>query len=94
VIGAIWSVVDSPVPAPAGELWICHQSGSFIKLLNDGTIAMQASQVKVTGNLMVTGDISDQNAAHGTLAALRGAYDQHVHNVPQGGATGLPSETV
>ncbi len=94
VVGAVWSTVDKPVPAPAGELWLCHQSGSFIKLLNDGTIALQASQVNVTGNLVVSGDISDQNGAHGTVAALRQAHDQHVHSVPQGGDTGLPTETV
>lgn len=94
VMGAIWSAVDNPMPAPAGELWMCHQSGSYVKLLNDGTIALQAAQVKVTGNLVVSGDISDQNEAHGTLAALRQAHDQHVHGVPQGGETGLPSETV
>ena len=94
VVGAVWSTVDKPMPAPAGELWLCHQSGSFIKLLNDGTIALQASQVNVTGNLVVSGDISDQNGAHGTVAALRQAHDQHTHNVPQGGNTGLPTETV
>lgn len=94
VVGAIWSAVDKPMAAPAGELWMRHQSGSFIKLLNDGTIALQAAQVNVTGNLVVSGDISDVNGAHGTLAALRGAHDQHVHVVPQGGNTGLPSETV
>lgn len=94
VMGAIWSTVDQPMPAPAGELWLRHQTGSFVKLLNDGTIAMQAPQVTVTGNLVVTGDISDQNGAHGTLAGLRGAHDEHVHGVPQGGTTGLPSVTV
>jgi phage baseplate assembly protein gpV len=94
VVGALWSAVDQPIQAPAGELWLQHQSGSFVKLLNNGTIVLQAPQVNITGNLVVSGDISDQNGAHGTLAALRQAYDQHVHTVPQGGETGLPSETV
>jgi len=94
VVGAIWSAVDQPLAAPAGELWLQHQTGSFIKLLNDGTISLQASQVNVTGNLVVSGNVSDQNGAHGTVAALRQAHDQHVHDVPQGGSTGLPSETV
>jgi len=94
VMGAIWSTVDAPMAVPAGELWLRHQTGSFMKLLNDGTISLQASQVNVTGNLVVSGDISDQNGARGTVAALRLAHDQHVHVVPQGGSTGLPSETV
>jgi hypothetical protein len=50
--------------------------------------------VNITGNLVVTGNISDQNGAHGTLAALRNAHDTHVHDDPQGGQTGLPTVTV
>lgn len=94
VVGAVWSTVDTPLAAPAGELWLQHEKGSFIKLLSDGTISLSASQVNVTGNLVVSGDISDQNGAHGTVAALRQAHDLHVHVAPQGGNTGLPSETV
>ena len=94
IVGAVWSAVDTPPGAPAGELWLKHQSGSFLKLQNDGTIALQATVVNVTGNLVVTGDILDQNGAHGTLADLRNAYDTHVHADPQGGVTGLPSVTV
>jgi phage baseplate assembly protein gpV len=94
IIGSVWSAVDKPVPAPSGELWLQHQTGSFVKLHNDGTIAMQASQVTITGNLIVTGDISDRNASHGTVASLRNAHDAHTHPDPQGGNTGTPSVTV
>ena len=94
IIGCVWSAVDKTPGAPSGELWLQHQSGSFLKLLNDGSIAMHASTVNVTGNLVVTGNISDLNGAHGTLATLRSAYDEHVHGDPQGGVTGLPSVTV
>lgn len=94
IIGCVWSAVDKAPGAPGGEFWLQHQSGSFVKLLNDGTIAMQASTVNLIGNLVVTGNISDQNGAHGTLAALRQAYDGHVHADAQGGVTGLPSVTV
>ncbi len=94
ILGCVWSAVDTPMNVPSGELWLQHQSGSFFKLKNDGTVVMQAPTVTVTGNLMVTGNISDQNGAHGTLAALRSAHDNHVHSDPQGGLTGLPSVTV
>ncbi len=94
IMGCVWSAVDKSPGAPGGELWLQHQTGSFVKLHNDGTIAMQASTVNITGNLVVSGNISDQNGARGTLAALRQAYDEHVHADPQGGATGLPSVTV
>jgi phage baseplate assembly protein gpV len=94
IIGAVWSAVDKAMAAPAGELWLQHQSGSFLKLHNDGTIALQAPTVNITGNLVVTGNISDQNGAHNTLAALRSAYDAHTHADPQGGESGPPSVTV
>jgi phage baseplate assembly protein gpV len=94
IIGAVWSAADTPLAAPAGELWLQHQTGSFIKLKNDGTIILQASEVNVTGNLLVTGDISDQNNAYGTLGNLRSAHDTHTHPDPQGGNTGLPSVTL
>jgi uncharacterized protein involved in type VI secretion and phage assembly len=94
VIGCVWSAVDKPMNVSSGELWLQHASGSFFKLKNDGTIAMQAPTVNVTGNLVVSGDISDQNGAHGTVAALRNAHDTHLHDDPQGGVTGLPTVTV
>ncbi len=94
IVGAVWSAVDTPPAAPAGELWLQHQSGSFLKLHNDGTIALQVSVVNIAGSLVVSGDISDQNGAHGTLATLRNAHDVHTHADPQGGVSGPPSVTV
>jgi phage baseplate assembly protein V len=94
IIGCVWSAVDKPMNVPAGELWLRHASGCFLKLHNDGTIAVQASTVNIAGNLVVTGDISDQSGTHGTVAALRNAHDTHTHSDPQGSETGLPSVTV
>jgi len=94
VIGAVWSAVDLPPATPAGEFWLLHQSGSFLKLHNDGSIALQAPVVNVAGNLVVSGDISDHAGAHGTVNNLRNVYDSHTHSVPQGGLTTQPLETV
>jgi hypothetical protein len=68
--------------APAGELWLVHQSGSFLKLQNDGT-------VRISGDLHVSGDVYDR---HGSLAALRGHYDGHIHTDSRGGATSTTSQ--
>jgi phage baseplate assembly protein gpV len=94
IIGCVWSAVDRPMAAPSGELWLQHQTGSFLKLHNDGTIALQAPVVNIAGNLVVSGDVSDQAGAHGTLAGLRNAHDTHAHTDPKGGVTGLPTVTV
>ena len=93
VVGCVWSAVDKAMSVPSGELWMLHKTGSFVKFLNDGTIALQAPAVNISGNLVVSGDISDRGGAHGTLAALRAAYDGHTH-ADDDGQTGLPSVTV
>lgn len=86
-----------------GEFGAKHSSGAFVRFTNDGRITLQdpsGSQVilqnngtvAITGNLLVTGDIFDQNAAHGSLATLRTAYNAHGHgNVTNGGGTTDPT---
>jgi phage baseplate assembly protein gpV len=82
VVGRAFSAAASAPPAPAGELWLVHQSGSFLKLQNDGT-------VQISGDLHVDGDVYDR---HGSLASLRGAYDQHIHTDSRGGPTSTTSQ--
>jgi phage baseplate assembly protein gpV len=94
IIGRVWSTADPPPVTPVGELWLQHKSGSVFQLRNDGTVFMQAPTIEMTGNLVVSGNISDMGGAHGTIATLRSAYDSHVHPDPQGGNTGTPSVTV
>lgn len=68
---------------PSGEFWLFHQSGSFIKMKNDGSIEINSNTVKL-GNLasslhkLVTDD-------------LISAYNNHRHTDPQGGTTGVPT---
>lgn len=81
VVGRAWSAAKATPATPVGELWLTHQSGSYVRLLNDGTIS-------VKGDLHVDGDIYDR---HGSLASFRNLYNRHVHPDPQGGATGLPN---
>ena len=69
IAGGAWSDASAAPAAPVGELWLVHQSGSFVKLTNDGT-------VRVNGDLHVNGDVYDR---HGSLDRLRGNYDAHTH---------------
>ncbi len=69
VAGMAWSDANAAPAAPVGELWLVHQSGSFLKLLNDGT-------VRINGDLHVQGDVYDR---HGSLDRLRGHYNAHTH---------------
>lgn len=94
VIGSIWHDAATPPQTPSGELWMVHSSGSFLKLKSDGSIAGQATQfvlqgdLHVTGNILASGDVQD---GHGTLARLRGHYDGHTHNV-SGNVTAAPNQ--
>ncbi len=75
--------------AQPGEIALVGAAGAVLRLCADGSIYLQGN-VNVAGNLVVSGDISDKNAAHGTLDVLRQDYDQHIHGgvQPGGGSTG------
>jgi phage baseplate assembly protein gpV len=79
IVGRAFSDARPAPAAPAGELWLVHQSGSFIKLVADGT-------VRVQGDLHVNGDVYDRS---GSLDRLRRHYDVHTHG---GGATPTPQD--
>lgn len=71
VVARSWSAAAPPPPTPSGELWLTHRSGSFLRLLNDGTVS-------VKGDLHVQGQVFDR---HGSLDGLRQHYNQHKHPV-------------
>ena len=81
IVARSWSRGSAAPATPVGEMWMTHKSGSFIRLLNDGTVS-------VKGDLHVEGDVFDR---HGSLAQLRGHYNQHRHADPQGGTTAPPT---
>jgi hypothetical protein len=69
IVARAWSQSAATPATPVGELWLTHRSGSFVRLVNDGTVQVQ-------GDLHVNGDIYDR---HGSIAQLRGHYNQHRH---------------
>jgi phage baseplate assembly protein V len=64
----------------SGQVALSDASGTSIVLANNGT-------VNVTGTLSVSGDIIDLNHAHGSLQALRAAYNAHHHPGVQPGSS-------
>ena len=82
IAGRVFSSQQIPPAAQSGELWLVHSSGSYLKLLNDGT-------VRIGGNLYVSGDVYD---SEGPLSRLRGHYDAHVHTDSRGGLTTTTSQ--
>jgi hypothetical protein len=85
IVGTAWSDVSATPGAPVGELWLVHQSGSFIKLVGNGTVQINGT-VDIAGDLNVTGNIYDR---FGSMDRLRGNYNIHTHPDPQGGDSGI-----
>jgi hypothetical protein len=81
IVGRTYSTAQVPPKAPGGEFWLVHETGSFLKLCNDGTI-------RISGDLHVQGDVYDQ---HGPLSGLRTSYNGHTHTVKVGGITTTPT---
>lgn len=96
-----------PLPVPAGEFWLAHKSGSFLKFFNDGTVGVHSAtainssapiwnhtgNVKVIGDVLVTGDISDLNGLHGSIGYLRQTYNIHTHPIV-GSSTTQPNQQI
>jgi phage baseplate assembly protein V len=81
VLGSLYSDKrELPVTRP-GEFWLVHGSGSFIKLLHDGTIQMR-------GDLHVDGEVFDR---WGPLSRLRSNHNAHVHTDGAGRITSAPT---
>jgi phage baseplate assembly protein gpV len=93
IAGRAFSLAQAPPAAPAGEFWLVHASGSFLKLTNDGTIHINGP-VSITGSLAVSGGIrgnGDVADSHGALSALRDHYDSHIHTDSHGDVTDVPT---
>lgn len=101
--GFLPNEVDQPPSVPAGEIWIKHKAGQFVKLLSDGTVSIEAtagihSKGPWThdGTLHTTHDITCDTTVTATTDVIGGgkSLKNHVHNVEhvQGGAATIPTD--
>lgn len=59
-----------------------------VNIRSGGTVTVKAALTVFDGDVLVTGDISDQDGTHGTVGAFRAAYDAHRHGgIDPGGGT-------
>jgi phage baseplate assembly protein V len=77
ITGRVYSQAQVPPNAQAGEFWLVHQSGSFIKLTNDGNMESQAPIWTHTGAFHATGEII-RGFGTGDQVTLGG----HTHDQP------------
>lgn len=86
-----WNLNHPPLSVPSGEWWLVHQSGSSIKLTNDGKVSIQsgleiditAPIVNVSGGSVNLGDLGDTLTGLMNDVAI-GVYNTHTHDVPDG----------
>ncbi len=95
------------VASAPGEFGAKHSLGALVHLTNDGKITLQDAsgakvvlnnngQIVVTGNLLVSGDITDNYQTQSeTIAGARTIYNEHTHQVPnvQAGSS-TPTTTI
>jgi hypothetical protein len=81
IVGRLFSNSVRPPQAEPGEIVFVHQSGSSIRLLNSGIIAIE-------GDLHVAGDVYD---SRGSLSKLRNDYNVHIHQAANGQNTSVPT---
>ena len=85
--------VERPLSVPAGEFWLVHASGAFVKLTNDGALALgdgHGAQMLLPGDGTIT---SAGDWTHtGTFIANGISLTAHVHKntQPGSGLSGVP----
>lgn len=78
---------DLPLACPAGEMWIVHQSGSYLKLTNDGKVLLHSTSEVDAGQIGQT----LHQLVHDAFKDLFNGHTHQVKNV-QGGSATLTSE--
>lgn len=102
--GTILCVFDKryrPTDLASGEVCIYDHLGTRITLKSGNKIEIIASTeidiisplVKITGDLQVTGDITDRTGSNAdTIHGMRQIYNSHTHPDPQGSNTSPPTQ--
>jgi len=74
-----------PLAVDAGEFWLVHQTGSFIKLTNNGNIEISAnSTVNINAENVKIGKLSAGNLMKLLNESAATVYNSHTHPTPSG----------
>lgn len=82
--------IDQAVNCPLGDFWLRHESGSCIKLHNDGSVEILGdAKVNIISPVITAGATETvEKLVKETFMAL---FNEHTHPVG-GGATGAPNQ--
>lgn len=103
-LGFLPSDIDRPPSVPSGEGLVRHKDGAFLRFLPGAVVDLEAAggfnvtaNTKITGDLTVTGDVTDRTPGNtASMKVHRDAYNGHHHGGVQtgGGVTAVPDDTV
>lgn len=87
VTSCFYNDADRPLQVDAGEIWIVHQSGSYLKLTNDGKVLFHSETEVDAGNL-------GQAVKKLVTEAFVSLFNGHTHQIKsvQAGSATLISE--
>lgn len=107
IVSRFFNDEDRPLPVPAGECWMVHQSGASFKLTNDGKASingqLEIDATAPTINLTATTSVnvtapainlgaSGQSLLSLVTAAFTSLFNGHTHPGDSGGTTGVPNQ--
>ncbi len=88
-----YNIKRLPLSVDSGEFWIVHKSGAYVKLTNDGNIAISSeATTNINGAEVKIGELSSGNLKKLMNEVAQGVYNSHTHSDPQGGTTGIPNQ--
>ncbi len=81
-----------PLSVDTGEFWLVHQTGSFIKLTNNGNLSLNS-----TTEIDINAPVIKIGASGGTFETLLNSlamavYNGHTHDISGGGVTLVPNQ--
>ena len=88
IIGRFFSSITQPQATPSGELWMVHQSGTFMKFQNNGKVSIHGTTEIDVGNVGAT--------LHQIVTdAMVSLFNGHTHTTTiSGNPTSAPNQTM
>lgn len=86
IVGRFFSSITQPQPVQSGELWMVHQSGTFMKFQNNGKVSIHGTTEIDVGNVGAT----LRQIVTDAMVAL---FNSHTHPTPSG-TSSPPNQTM
>lgn len=71
--GRVYDINHLPLPVPAGEFWLVHQNGQYVKLTNDGNARLHSTNQISAGNL-------NDTVYQLVMQTFQSLFNDHTHN--------------